>query len=364
MEGDLRIEENEMFIGRAVNAAVRIGLVAGLIWWCFLIVSPFMMMVIWAVIYSVTLYPMFGWLKTKMGDKGGLAATVIALVALSVLIVPIVMLSMSTISAVEAITTGIEQGTFEVPPPAASVADWPVVGEKLFDAWSLASSNLQLFMGQYQEQLQPLGAFVVAQAAGAGAAILVFVLAILIGGLMMAKADAAVSGTIQFVTRLTGKDGEAMVKIAGGTIRSVVQGVLGVAVIQSLLSGVGMLVMDVPGAGLWAGVILILAVMQVPPLLVLGPVIAYVFTTTSTVPAMIFMVFAILVSVSDTFLKPLFLGRGVAVPMPVILIGAIGGMILSGIVGLFVGAVILALAYQMVIEWTNQGAEETALESE
>ena len=193
------------------------------------------------------------------------------------------------------------------------------VGEKLAVVWDEASANLQLFLERYREQLLPVWRFVAAQAAGAGGATLLFVIAILIAGLMMAKAEPAVAGLEVIALRLAGDRGAEMVTTSGATIRSVVQGVLGVAVIQSLLSGVGMLVVGVPAAGLWAGLILILAILQLPPILVLGPAIAYVFTTSSTLTAVLFLIFGVIVGSSDTFLKPLFLGRGMMIPMPVIL---------------------------------------------
>ncbi len=348
-------EEDRVFVRRAVEAAIRIGLIAGLVWWCFRIIGPFVAPVLWAVIFAVALFPIFRWLKSKLGERGGLAATVLTLVTLALLIVPIVMLSTSMIGSAQDLTRGFEDGTLTVPPPPEGVAEWPVVGEKLSIAWGQASDNLQDFLVKYKGQLQPIGAWVVSQAASAGAAALLFFLAIIIAGLLMANADAAVSATTAIATRLAGDEGAAMVKTAGATIRSVVQGVLGVAVIQSLLAGIGMLVVGVPGAGLWAGLILILAVIQLPPILVMGPVIFYVFTSASTVTAVLFLIFGLFVSVSDAFLKPLLLGRGVDVPMPVILIGALGGMMSAGIVGLFIGAVVLALGYQLTGGWVQRG---------
>jgi len=327
----VKAEEDRAFVNRAVEAAIRIGLLAGLVLWCFYIVKPFVMPVLWAIIFAVALFPIFRWLKSKLGERGGLAATVLTLVALALLIVPIVMLSTSTIDSVQTLTQRFEEGTLAVPPPPEGVAEWPVVGERLSLAWGQASDNLQLFLVKYRSQLQPVWAWVAAQAAGVGAAALLFLLAILIAGLLMAKADGGVSAANSLATRLVGEGGAAMVGMAGATIRSVVQGVLGVAVIQSLAAGIGMLVVGVPGAGLWAGLILFLAVIQLPPIFVMGPVIFYVFTSASTVTAVLFLIFGVVVSVSDTFLKPLFLGRGVAVPMPVILIGAIGGMMMSGV---------------------------------
>jgi len=352
-------QEDNAFVRNSVEAVIRIALLAGLFWWCLKIVSPFIMPVLWAVIFAVALYPVFGWLKGKLGGRGGLAATVLTLIALAVLIAPILVLTTSMIGSVHQITQEVEDGTFKVPPPPEGVAEWPVVGEELAVAWSQASANLQLFLKRHREQLKPVWGFVAAQAAGAGGATLVFMIAILIAGLMMAKAEPAVEGLEAIALRLAGDRGAEMVTTSGATIRSVVQGVLGVAVIQSLLSGVGMLVVGVPAAGLWAGLVLILAIMQLPPILVLGPVIAYVFTTSSTLTAVLFLIFGLIVGSSDAFLKPLFLGRGMTIPMPVILIGAIGGAMLSGIVGLFIGAVVLALGYELAVAWVK-GEEEDA----
>jgi predicted PurR-regulated permease PerM len=113
--------------------------------------------------------------------------------------------------------------------------------------------------------------------------------------------------------------------------------------------------MGVPYAGVWAGLVLLLAIVQLPPWLILGPIIVYEFTVAETVPAVIFMVYSLVVSVLDGFLKPLFLGRGMDIPMLVILLGAIGGMILSGLIGLFVGAVVLAVGYSLFTMWLTQG---------
>jgi len=348
------------FVRRAVEAAIRIGLLAGLAWWCLAIVKPFVMPVLWGAIFAVALFPIFGWLKAKLGGRGGLAATVLTLAALTVLIVPILVLSTSMIDSVQNVTQGIEDRTIEIPPPPEGVADWPVVGPRLAEAWSQASTNMGLFFERHREQLKPVWAFVVAQAKGAGGATVVFTLAILISGLMMAKAGPAVAGLETVAIRLAGDRGVDLVTNSGATIRSVVQGVLGVAVIQSLASGIGMLLAGVPAAGLWAGLVLILAVMQLPPILVLGPAIIYVFSSSSTLVAVLFLIFGVIVSGSDAFLKPLFLGRGLSIPMPVILLGAIGGMMLSGIVGLFIGAVVLALGYQLLVSWVEDGAQDSA----
>jgi predicted PurR-regulated permease PerM len=366
MENVVNREEDRIFVHRAVEAAIRIALIASLTWWCFAIIRPFVMPVLWGVIFAVALFPTFERLKARMGGRGSLAATILTLVALAVLIVPIVVLSASMIESVQHVTKGFEDGTLKVPPPPEGVAGWPVIGDELSAAWEQASSNFQLFFERHREQLRPVWTFVVAQAAGAGGATLTFFLAIIISGLFMVKADAAVNGLEAMATRLASDQGAEMVSVSGATIRSVVQGVLGVAVIQSLASGIGMLIAGVPGAGLWAGLVLLLAIMQLPPILILLPVAIWVFSSASTLTAVVFLIFALVVSGSDAFLKPLFLGRGMAIPMPVILLGAIGGMMHSGIVGLFIGAVVLALGYQLLVGWMMDGSEEPsgATESE
>jgi predicted PurR-regulated permease PerM len=208
-------------------------------------------------------------------------------------------------------------------------------------------------------QLKEAAGWLLSTAAGAGVGVLQFVISIIIAGVILANAVGFGGFLKALATRLTGDRGEEFATLASKTVRSVAQGVLGVALIQSLLAGVGLLAADVPGAGLWALLVLLLAIVQLPPILILAPIILYVFSASSTTVAVIFMIWSILVSMSDAFLKPLLLGRGVEVPMLIILIGAIGGMISSGIIGLFTGAVVLALGYELFKAWLKEGQQAT-----
>jgi predicted PurR-regulated permease PerM len=158
--------------------------------------------------------------------------------------------------------------------------------------------------------------------------------------------------------RLAGERGADLVELARATVRSVARGILGVALIQAILAGLGCLVVGVPGAGLWALVVLILAVVQLPTFIILAPIVIYVFYTTGTVPAVLFAIWNLLVGGCDSFLKPVLMGRGVDVPMLVVFIGAIGGFILNGIIGLFLGAIILSLGFKLFELWLNVNAEE------
>lgn len=264
------------------------------------------------------------------------------------------MLGSSLFKSIHTISTQLDAGTLEVPPPSQSVAEWPLVGPKLHEVWSGASRNLSGTINKYSEEVKKAASWFLGAAAGAGAGLLQFIIAVLIAAAFMANAEPIDRFLQKFAVRLAGKRGQGMGELAGATVRSVAQGVLGVAVIQALLSGIGMLLVGVPGAGLWAVLVLVLAVIQLPPILVLGPVAAYVFSEASTVPALLFLVWALVVSASDAVLKPMLLGRGLDIPMLVILLGAIGGMVFAGIIGLFVGSVVLALSYRLFLAWLEQ----------
>ncbi|MGB5180024.1 MAG: AI-2E family transporter [Gammaproteobacteria bacterium] len=364
MSNSSRTEEEKLFQARALDAVVRIGLLALLVLWCFNIVRPFIMPVLWGAIMAVAIYPLYVKAYHKLGGREKLTAVLIDLVALAILIVPAVMLTGSLIDGTQQLAAEYEAGTLTIPPPSESVKDWPLVGEKLHSAWALASTNLEAALVQFKPQAQAVGKWFLSAAAGAGAGVLMFVVSIIIAGVFLVYARSGSHALETVVGRVLGeKEGKAFVELAGATIRSVAQGVLGVALIQTILGGIGMMAVGVPYAGVWALLILLLAIVQLPPLLVLGPLIVYVFSVEPTVPAVIFMIWSFMVSVSDSFLKPLFLGRGMDIPMLVILLGAIGGMILSGIIGLFVGAVVLAVGYTLFMAWLNPeeaGSDEDA----
>ncbi len=343
------------FTNNTIEAAVRLGLLLLLATWCFKIITPFIVPVMWGVIIAVAIYPLFIKLKSVMGGRNKLAAVIYTLITLALLITPTVMISNSIIDTSSIITESYEAGTLEIPPPNESVKEWPLVGEKLHGVWSQASDDLEDTLKKYEKETKKVGAAIVSAAAGAAGTILQFVLSIIISGILIANASGAHEITVKIFTRLTNTEsGASFANLSRDTIRSVAQGVLGVAIIQAVLSALGMMLMDVPAWGLWTMFILVLAIAQLPPILVLGFVCAYVFSVADTIPAVIFLVYCIIVSSSDAFLKPLFLGRGMEIPMLVILLGAIGGMMMSGIIGLFVGAIILALGYELFMAWLDR----------
>ena len=189
-----------------------------------------------------------------------------------------------------------------------------------------------------------------------------FLAALIIAGIMMAYGDSG-SGAIQrIINRFTGSErGVHLQKLSTATIRSVAMGVVGVAFIQALLLGIGFVLADVPAAGVLAMIVMLLGIMQLPALIVSLPAIAWLWWAgdASTVSNVIFTIYLLVAGMADNVLKPLLLGRGVDVPMPIILLGALGGMVSSGIIGLFVGAVILAVGYRVFMDWVEESEEET-----
>lgn len=343
------------FTQNTIEAAVRLGLLLLLAAWCFKIITPFIVPVMWGVIIAVAIYPVFLKLKSGLGDRNKLAAIIYTLIALTLLITPTILISDSIIESSARITEQYEAGALDIPPPNDSVKEWPLIGEKVYAIWNQLSVSIEDTLRKYDSETKKVGKAIASGAASAAGTIALFALSIIISGLFVANAAGAYDVTIKIFTRLTNDDsGKAYADLSKATIRSVAQGVLGVAIIQAVLSALGMMVMDVPAWGLWTLMVLVMAIAQLPPVIVLGFVSAYVFSVADTTPAVIFLIYSIIVSSSDSFLKPLFLGRGMATPMLVILLGAIGGMMMSGIIGLFVGAVVLALGYELFMAWLNK----------
>jgi predicted PurR-regulated permease PerM len=352
---------------QAIEIAIRLSLVFLIMAWCLQILMPFISLVAWGAIIAVAIYRPYLKLVEKLGGRKKLAVTMVAVIGIALVLVPVFSLAGSMADGATRLGNEISSGQITIPPPSDSVKEWPVIGPKTYDFWLSASSNLRATLEQYPHQLSVIGKKLLGAAAGASLGVLQFVISTLIAAVFLLNAESAGQALRETANRLVGQKGEQLLDMSASTVRSVAVGVIGIAFIQSLLGGVGMMFAGVPAAGLLAIVILVLAIAQLPPILILGPVAVYVFSVESSTVAVAFLIWSVLVSFSDAILKPVFLGRGVDVPMLVILLGAIGGMITSGIVGLFIGAVILALGYSLFREWVelgNQtnGATENAAE--
>lgn len=337
-----------------IETSIRIALIALMAVVTVRLVMPFLMPVAWGVIIAVAVNPFITKIGDKLGGRKKLASILFAVIIIAALIVPSVFLVASSIESVHEVADALESGTFAIPDPPESVAGWPLVGEKLYGIWKQAHTNLGAVLSTYGPQLKDIAMTLLGKAGGTVKDVLLFVIAIAIATVLLITSDKGTEVTRKIISRFTGQKGPEHQALATATIRGVMLGVIGVAVIQSVLAALGMVLVGVPAAGLWALLVLILAVIQIPPIIILGPIAIWVFTLTSTIPAVLFLIWALAVSACDGFLKPVLMGRGVDAPMLVILIGALGGMMSAGIIGLFVGAVIVAVSYTVFMAWVDE----------
>jgi len=346
-----KLQSSRNSVKLAIEIAVNLGLIIFILIWALMILKPFLALVIWGAIIAVASYTPFLKLQSIFKGSKKLAVIAFTVIGLSVVIIPTSMFSESLIKSSINLAHHIAEGTVNIPPPSENVKEWPVIGKRVHTAWSKAANDFTLFVNDNANQVKEISAIFLTKAAGVGLGILSLVFAILIAAAFLSNAEVAAMSMQRLFRRLAGEQGDKLLDLSAATIRSVATGVLGIAFIQAMLGGLGMVVVGVPGAGLWALFVLIVAIAQLPPWLILGPVIVYVFSVESSMVATMFMVWSLVVSFLDMALKPVMLGRGVEAPMLVILLGAIGGMVMSGIIGLFIGAVILAMAYKLFQAW-------------
>lgn len=351
--------DDKPYLKRSLEIAIRLALVALIILACFNIFSPFLTTVVWGIVIAVAIFPIFERVKGRLGGRARLAGTLFIVFSLIAFLVPTIILTQLTIDDVGTLIRDLQEGTVKIPPPNSKVQTWPVIGEDVYRLWQSASTSLGANLENFTPQLKTLGARLATLMGTVGGAVLHTFFALIIAGVLMVNSQSTSKTAHNIGFRLAGEYGVALVDISVSTIRSVVRGVILVAVIQGLLAAIGLLFAHVPAAGLWALLVMIMAVIQLPPILVLGPIIIWVFSANdSTTTAVIFMIWSLVVSVSDGFLKPLLLGRGVQIPMLVILIGAIGGMLKAGVLGLFIGPVVLAIGYQIFAAWMSPALDE------
>ena len=348
------------------DAMIRIGLVAFLVVMCARVFAPFVSLMLWALILAIALYPLHQKLTKRFGDRPGRAATLLVVTGVLLIGIPMVLLGSSFAGHVHNTYAAFKNNTLSITQPSPTVADWPLVGKQVYAVWSEAANDLPELIKTNQEQLKNLSERALASAANTASSVLLFLVALIVSGIMMAYGEPGSRNMLRIFNRLAGADkGAKLQKLSTATVRSVATGVIGVAFIQALLLGVGFIMADIPAAGVLAVVVMLLGIVQLPAALISLPAIAYLWWSgdASTTSNIIYTVYLLIAGLADNVLKPLLLGRGVDAPMPVILLGALGGMVTSGIIGMFIGAVLLSVGYQLFMEWVDNAKEITVTES-
>jgi predicted PurR-regulated permease PerM len=354
---------------RLLDVFIRAGLVLALVLLCYAVFSPFVSLMAWALILAVTLFPGHQMLARRLGGRQGLAATLLVLAGIVLIVMPTTLLMSAMGDSVHDLVASARDKTLQVPAPSPSVAEWPVVGKKIHAVWSKAHSDLPAVIQSLQPKLGDLSKKALGIVASIGASVLMFLFSFIIAGIIMAFGKSGAGATRSIFERIVGTArGKEFADLCTATIRAVAQGVLGVALIQAIVVGLLLMLAGIPFAGVLALVVLVLGIAQVPALLVTLPVIVYIWSKGDhgTAAAITHTVLLFLAGMLDNVLKPLMLGRGVDAPMPVVLLGALGGMASSGILGMFVGATLLALGYQIFMAWVaaNPDTEPVAREAQ
>lgn len=348
----------ESQVARLIQIILPLLCVGLLIALCTQLLLPFAGLLLWTIILAVCFHPVHVAL-TARGLSSRLAATLIGLALTALVLVPIAIAAIAAAGSIPDTITALQSGKQHIPQPPAALDSIPILGPKIHAIWLQASNDMPAFVEKFRPQFAPFTKWLVAQAGGLLRAVLGLVLAVILAAITLAYAERARAFVVAIFAHLTNSNarGEYYMSIIGATVRSVANGVIGVAFVQALLCGIGFFLVGIPGAGILSILAMVLGVLQIPVVIVTLPAIIFAFGDKSAGVAIVFTIWFIVAGLSDAALKPLMIGRGLKVPMPIILLGVIGGVIAYGLVGLFVGAVLLAVGWVLLCEWLDRPAE-------
>ncbi|HEX6902781.1 MAG TPA: AI-2E family transporter [Thermoanaerobaculia bacterium] len=354
-QSDTEAEQRVSF-SRLLDVLIRAGLIAVMAVLCYQVFSPFLALMTWSIILAVTMYPLHRRLARSFGGRQWLASTTLFIIGMLLIVIPTGLLLNSFADSVRGFIAAVRSNTLEIPAPSEGVQKLPIVGERIYDLWSKADADLPGLVQSLQPKIGELAHKALAVVASVGSGLLLFLGSFIIANIVMAYGESGARTSRAIFHRVAGPTrGEALTRLSTATIRAVALGVLGVAFIQAIVIGLVLLLAGVPAAGVLSIIALVLGIAQVPALVVILPVILYIWSSGdySNPAAITNTILLLLAGLADNVLKPLMLGRGVDVPMPVILFGALGGMASGGILGMFVGATVLALAYEIFKGWVD-----------
>ncbi len=331
----------------AFDIAVHLGAIGLFAFLVFDLMRPFGALLIWSVIVAAILHPIYLWLAARLG-RPRLAAALVTAGALVVMLGPVAMLATSLIRSAEWVVPHLRSGELHLPEPPQMLIDLPGIGPALRSNWELATSNLDGFLARYGSTLLGAGERAIRPTIRVAEGALTFFAAAALSGLLHTHAAVAAAALRRCTAQVLGARNARFVDLASATIRNVARGVIGVAAIQALLIGVGLIVAGVPAAGVLTLAALVFAIVQIGVLPIVLPVIAWVWFTRDTTTAALLTAYLVPAGLVDVPLKPLLLGKALTTPSLVIFAGVIGGAVAYGLIGLFLGPILLALAYEIL----------------
>jgi len=356
-QGDSGLLQNKV-----IHSALQLLALSLLIYFCFEIIKPFVTLLIWASVLAITLYPLHKRFTRLLKGRKWISASIITLVMFLFIIGPATMLTLATVDEFKVIKTAYDEGILHIPPPNENVKNWPLIGNALFEQWTDASTSITIFISKNMETIKPIGLKLLDLLSSVGMGILLLMGSFLVAGIMMVYGKEGAELANIFFARLVGKRGEAMEKSVAITVRNVAKGVIGVAFIQGMMAGIGLVIAGVPLAGLWALLGMIFCIIQIGMMPVSIGVIIFIWSSADTTTAVLLTIWMLFIGIIDNILKPLLMGLGAPAPMLVVFMGTIGGFIYNGFIGLFTGAIILTLGYQLAIGWLKPESLEIKAE--
>jgi predicted PurR-regulated permease PerM len=349
-----------LFTDDVIQLVVRLGLLAALVFWTFTLIEPFIPILTWSIVLAVALDPVFRNLAKLLGGRPKLSAAIVTVISLAIVIGPVAWLGLSAVDGLKDLAGQLTAGELAVPSPPARIKDWPLVGSYLYELWDQVSTNLRAVLREVAPYLKPVASTMLGFAGNAGVGTLKFLLAVALAGFLFPYGSQLAAAGRGFLTRIVPDQSEHFLELAGATIRAVSQGIIGVAIIQAVLAGIGFRLAGVPGAGLLAFVVMLLTIVQIGAAIVMLPVIVWIWMDKDVTTAVLLTLFLSAVGLLDNVLKPLVMGRGLTTPTLVIFVGVIGGTLAHGILGLFIGPIILSVAWELMVAWIRNDRADIA----
>ncbi|HTM64352.1 MAG TPA: AI-2E family transporter [Gammaproteobacteria bacterium] len=334
-----------------IDKLIRIFIIAAAALWSFEILKPFLGLLAWGFILAVALYPAYCSLNKKLGDRPSLSAYIMTVSMLLLLVGVLSIMTNNMVISVTEVTKSLREGTINIPPPPKSIDSWPVIGPQFYQFWNSASQNLGEVINNHSKDIIDLGTLLLTKAAGKSLDFIIFIIAMIFSGYLLIHAKELITASQHFAKRLSPKRGAAIIAIIKETIQRVSVGVIGIGLVQAFVFGLILFIAGVPGAGLLTFLALLLSISQIGLLVLIIPVVIWLFMTYSITAAVTYSLFVMLTGLIDNFLKPFVLSRGLTTPMIVIFIGVIGGLLLHGLIGIFIGPVVLSIFYDLLVHW-------------
>jgi len=341
--------------GDLTRTVLAVLLMVMLIGASFYILRPFLLAIVWAAMIVVATWPMMLKVQNKLRSRA-LAVTIMSGTMVLVFVVPLVLAIQTLVDNTDTIAGWLRTlATAPIPPPPEWLSRVPLVGAKIAEGWaSIAASGKEDLVARLAPHATAAAQWLAAALGGVGLLGVQFFLTVIIAVVMYTQGETARSGLIRFGRRLAGDRGEGVVVLAGQAIRAVALGVVVTALTQTVLAGLGLAVAGIPFASLLTGAILLLCIAQIGPLIVLLPAVIWLFWNEQTAWGIALLVWTVGVGSMDNVLRPYLIRKGADLPMLLIFAGVIGGLFAFGIVGLFVGPVVLAVTYTLLKEWMSE----------